>query len=289
MVLSKGQIFMCHASSDKPTVRQLYGRLLTDGFRVWLDEEDLLPGQDWQLEISKAISRSDLILVCLSSDSISKTGFVQREMLLTLDAADERPPGSIFIIPARLEECEIPDRFKRWHWVDLYKEDGYRKLRRSIETVLTLSDSRSGESPIQSDIGAPHSQPSGTVPDFNSKARFNGLYMRKTDNSSGGYWNYFRFFPSGVCYDVSSTGNSDQVARWLGSSGQDPIFGPFKVQDDKVDIVTQSSSGRVEYRGTISPSGTELRLHFKSYINGHESFGIWRFIEATFPNREEAN
>jgi len=38
-------IFLCHSSGDKPEVRNLYQRLSNDGFDPWLDEEDLLPGQ----------------------------------------------------------------------------------------------------------------------------------------------------------------------------------------------------------------------------------------------------
>jgi hypothetical protein len=59
------RVFLCHASDDKPAVRRLYRRLKDDGFDLWLDEEDLLPGQDWELEISRAVRRSDMIIVCL--------------------------------------------------------------------------------------------------------------------------------------------------------------------------------------------------------------------------------
>ncbi|MBI1877020.1 MAG: toll/interleukin-1 receptor domain-containing protein, partial [Chloroflexi bacterium] len=61
------RVFLCHAAADKPTVRDLYQRLQSEGFiQPWLDEEELLPGQDWQLEIPKAVRASDVVLVCLS-------------------------------------------------------------------------------------------------------------------------------------------------------------------------------------------------------------------------------
>src|SRR5436853_6308588 len=40
------QVFLCHSSSDKPRIRELYKRLLAGGFDPWLDEENLIPGQD---------------------------------------------------------------------------------------------------------------------------------------------------------------------------------------------------------------------------------------------------
>jgi rod shape-determining protein MreB len=46
--------------------------------------------------------------------------------------ADEQPEGAIFIIPVRLEECEVPDRLRRWHWVDLFDEKGYERLVSSL-------------------------------------------------------------------------------------------------------------------------------------------------------------
>jgi hypothetical protein len=42
---------LCHASADKPAVRDLYKRLVADGVDAWLDAESLVPGQNWQVEI----------------------------------------------------------------------------------------------------------------------------------------------------------------------------------------------------------------------------------------------
>ena len=64
------KVFLCHAHADRDPVPQgddmceLYARLTTlapgasageDGVDVWLDKEKLLPGQDWELEIRKAV------------------------------------------------------------------------------------------------------------------------------------------------------------------------------------------------------------------------------------------
>lgn len=137
-------VFLCHASDDKPAVRELYQKLQHDGFEPWLDEEDLLPGQDWKNEISKAVRNSDAVLVCLSEDSIAKTGYVQKEIRVALDVADEQPEGAIFIIPVKLEDCDMPDRLSAWHWVNLDDAGGYERLvaalmRRSIELGIDVS------------------------------------------------------------------------------------------------------------------------------------------------------
>jgi hypothetical protein len=49
------KVFLCHAHADREAVRALYARLTNDGVDAWLDKEKLLPGQDWELEIRKAV------------------------------------------------------------------------------------------------------------------------------------------------------------------------------------------------------------------------------------------
>jgi TIR domain-containing protein len=65
-------VFLSHASEDKPAVRLLAKRLKDDGFDPWLDEERLLPGQNWELEIEQALRKSQVILLCFSEKSVGK-------------------------------------------------------------------------------------------------------------------------------------------------------------------------------------------------------------------------
>jgi hypothetical protein len=127
----KLSVFLCHASADKTQVRELYQRLDQAGFRPWLDTEDILPGQEWQLEIPKAVHAADVVLICLSALAINKEGYVQKEIRIALDAADEKPEGTIFLIPIKLEECDVPGRLSRWQWVH-YTPDGYERLLRAL-------------------------------------------------------------------------------------------------------------------------------------------------------------
>lgn len=122
------RVFLCHASQDKPAVWKLHRYLKQHGISPWLDQADLLPGQDWEVEIPKAIFTSDVILVCLSKNSVNKEGYVQKEIAFALDKAMEKPEGVIFIIPVKLEECDVPKRLSRYQWVDYYKSDGRKRL-----------------------------------------------------------------------------------------------------------------------------------------------------------------
>jgi TIR domain len=125
-------VFLCHSSGDKEQVRNLYRRLTSDSVRCWFDEENLVPGQDWDREMQRALRDSRFVLACLSNASITKSGYIQKELRSALDVADEQPEGSIFLIPVRLEECEIPERLRRWQHVDLFKFDGYERILRAL-------------------------------------------------------------------------------------------------------------------------------------------------------------
>ncbi len=133
----KLRVFLCHSSHDKPVVRELYRRLLAKDWIIpWLDEENLLPGQDWGIEIEKAIEIADVVIVCLSTDSVGKEGYIQRELKFALDIALEKPEGTIFIIPLRLDDCQIPRRLHSWQYLDYFPESrrelSYSKLVESL-------------------------------------------------------------------------------------------------------------------------------------------------------------
>jgi hypothetical protein len=138
-------VFLCHATADKPQVRELYLRMKEDGFSPWLDEEELLPGEEWQAKIPAAVKASDVVVVCLSSRSVTKEGYVQREIKIAVDIAEEKVPGAIFVIPARLEDgFKVPSILSRWQWVDLFKKSGYSRLKLALRAradALGLSTS----------------------------------------------------------------------------------------------------------------------------------------------------
>jgi CBS domain-containing protein len=127
------RVFLCHSTNDKTRVEYYYDLLVKDGVDAWLDKKNLHAGQKWRIEIQKAIKNSHVVIVFLSSQSITKEGFVQSEIKIALDLADEKPEGTIFIIPAKLEPCEVPERLTELHWVNLFEKDGYENLFRALQ------------------------------------------------------------------------------------------------------------------------------------------------------------
>jgi TIR domain len=171
---TRRRIFLAHAWEDKPHVRKLYDDLKARGLDPWLDEKDLKGGQIWKTEIPKAIRQAEVFLACLSKRSVEKRGYVQQELREALSAYGDRPAESIYIIPVRLDECEIqdlqiPDRglsFRDIHWVDLWQEGGFDRLVADIEYALT--------------VGTPPSQPvSRNAASTSSPAQLPGVRHNK--------------------------------------------------------------------------------------------------------------
>ena len=134
----KLKVFLCHSSNDKPAVREIYARLKAEGWiDPWLDEEKLFPGQDWDLEIEKAVEETDAVLVFLSDNSVSKEGYIQKEIRFVLNMAEYKPEGTLFILPLRLNECPLPRRLRSWHYVDNFPEErkewAYERLLGSLK------------------------------------------------------------------------------------------------------------------------------------------------------------
>jgi hypothetical protein len=155
------KVFLCHAHSDAAAVRDLFRYLRREGVDVWLDKESLLPGADWEFEIRKAVRASDVVVVCLSKQ-FNKAGYRQKEVRIALDTEQEKPEGEIFIIPARLEVCDVPESLSKWQWVDLFEEGGRRKL---IRALRIRADQIGASLRRRGNYGKPISQDETDYPD----------------------------------------------------------------------------------------------------------------------------
>jgi hypothetical protein len=119
---------------DSERSRQIHNRLRALGYDVWRDEERLVAGQSWDREIEEAIERADLVIVCLSNASVSREGYIQREIKYALETAMMKPEGVIYLIPARLDDCRVPERLSNYQWADLTEDKGWDLLIKSIKT-----------------------------------------------------------------------------------------------------------------------------------------------------------
>lgn len=144
------KVFMCHSKDDVRRVKELYAELVKSGANPWFDEEVLLGGHDWELEIKKAVDGAHVFLAFLSKKMVNKDGYVHKELKLGQDTALKKPEGSIYIIPILLDDCEVPINLKKYHWIDLESLTGFNTLMKTLQvraeelelpTPITIPDS----------------------------------------------------------------------------------------------------------------------------------------------------
>ena len=129
------KVFLCHSHTDRDVVHALYARLQKDGVNAWLDVENLQPGQNWQHEIRKAILKSDMVIICLSRNFNKQQGYRHKELKIALEKAKSILEDTVFVIPVRLEKCDMPESLSHLHRVDLFKTGGYKKLISALSKV----------------------------------------------------------------------------------------------------------------------------------------------------------
>ena len=131
------RVFLSYASQDRPAVRELYHRLKAEGWiDPWLDVENLTFGQYWTTVIEEALDAADVVIIFLSKNSVQKEGFIQRELNYAWELSLEKPRNVIFIIPFRLDDCEVPRHLRSRQWGDYFgekKEGTYQTLLRSLQ------------------------------------------------------------------------------------------------------------------------------------------------------------
>lgn len=133
------RVFLSCSEHDLSIARAYYEKFRAAGWiQPWLEEEDLLPGQDSRLEIERAVRNADAVLVFLSSRSVSQEGQTQRQLKLALDVADEKPEGTVFVIPIRLDDCSLPHRLGSWTPVDAFPADRQARAYERIFASLRL-------------------------------------------------------------------------------------------------------------------------------------------------------
>lgn len=132
-------VFISYTPQDRDAARHLAWDLDDAGIRTWLDIHNLVPGQKWKQEIEKAIKSSNVFLVLLSKDSVSKEGYIQNEIQFAISELEKRPERQAYIVPIRLEDCEVPDPLAMFQWIDMFRgwDEGLAAIIRALEILET--------------------------------------------------------------------------------------------------------------------------------------------------------
>ena len=128
LILPITLVFVSYAKEDKNAVTEIIDKLNDIGILTWFDENELLPGDDWETKIETAIKKADYVLVFLSSKTIDKIGYKNKEVKYALEQYALMPSGKRYIIPVLLDDCEPPREFSKIQWLKAWKEGWFKLL-----------------------------------------------------------------------------------------------------------------------------------------------------------------
>lgn len=145
----RNSVFLCHASPDKEIVRDVAKAIRNAGLSVWLDSEQIAPGDNVVLTISEGLSQSRFVLVFLSKNFIESKWTQQEWSHVFHDEVDSR---TVRIIPVLIGELpdDLPSSLgllRAKHYVDLRensRDTGLQTLLRHLQTHLAGDSSTSG-------------------------------------------------------------------------------------------------------------------------------------------------
>lgn len=129
-------IFISYAREDVDHAELVYKLLKDNGLNPWMDKHSLFGGENWVHEIDGHIEKCRYFVLIISSHTINKVGQIQREIRLAKKKQDLFPDGGVFIIPLRVEDCEVKDRdLRSVHYIDMFPDwkQGEKKLISAIE------------------------------------------------------------------------------------------------------------------------------------------------------------
>jgi TIR domain/KAP family P-loop domain len=151
------KLFISYARPDLPIVKELYDHLHREGFSEIFWDQDLNPGSHWSQVLTKTLKDADVVLVCISRQSIASPSVANEINLSRMSTKDQ------LLIPIRLDDSPVPVSLQSIQWLDLLssmslseKEARYNIL---VKALLRFEAEKNNES-AQVNVVSGYSDPS---------------------------------------------------------------------------------------------------------------------------------
>lgn len=142
-------VFLSYVREDASQVDRLVQDLRKRGIEIWLDREQIQPGERWQEAIHNAIHTGLYFIACFSKNYSSRDKcFMNEELTTAIDQLRQYPSDRTWFIPVLLSECEVPNRIvgggetlRSFQWVELFRDwdSGLRRIVSSISAASARS------------------------------------------------------------------------------------------------------------------------------------------------------
>ncbi len=138
-------VFLIHNSQDKPIVRDLAQALKLYDLRVWLDEEQLMPGRIWQENLETIIQTTQTAAVLIGEGGLGPWENPEMRACLSEFVKRKLPVIPVLLPGHTPAEPKLPLFLQSFTWVDLrdgLTDPGLEKLVWGITGVKLTKPSR---------------------------------------------------------------------------------------------------------------------------------------------------
>ena len=112
-------VFLCHHSIDKPWVIRFKETLEQKGLRVWLDKDEIRPGDLFAKALENGISSSRAVAIIVSPESLASS-WVEEEYYRALSLATSKR-HNLRLIPVLLRRANLPGFLSSRHWIECHE------------------------------------------------------------------------------------------------------------------------------------------------------------------------
>jgi hypothetical protein len=136
LLRTKLRVFILCPTQDIEIGKRILAQLRSHG---WIDAR--LSGQrtgtaiEWEDKVKGIIKSTDVMLLCLSADSMSQEGFRQPGFADPWRKAKEKRNGKIQFIPIRLDDFVPHPDFQMWRWLDHFPSHGPAHLLAALDVI----------------------------------------------------------------------------------------------------------------------------------------------------------
>lgn len=138
--LPKSTIFISHSSVDKPFARKLMNELSADNdLKFWIDEQEILVGDDIQKTVTKNLKQSDYLFLIISENSI-KSSWVNFEVTQFMGFANDKNIIPIVISKGQKFPEPLDNLIRRLKYLDFSDDSNWQKNTDEIKRLLTINN-----------------------------------------------------------------------------------------------------------------------------------------------------
>jgi tetratricopeptide (TPR) repeat protein len=109
-------------------IAELYEQLQACGIEVFLFSKDMPAVESHEAEMHRQITNADSVIICYSDHFEKGKGYRHQEVRIALKEQKLRPPGNAYLLPIRLDDCQIPDYLSEPRMLNYFHRDHFEGI-----------------------------------------------------------------------------------------------------------------------------------------------------------------